>query len=173
MFWNASSTLLASRADVSMKDRWFSPVAKSQHRHRVFVGRPSLTCERLGLLGWHSPQMSQIALVSHQHDDDVRIGVVPQLFKPSCDVLVCLMLADVVDKQCSDGTSIVSGSNRAVSLLAGSIPNLCLDGLGVDLDRSCGKLNTNSRLGIQVELVAGESTKQVGLSDTRVSDQHN
>lgn len=26
MFWNASSTLLASRADVSMKDRWFSPI---------------------------------------------------------------------------------------------------------------------------------------------------
>jgi hypothetical protein len=25
MFWNASSTLLASRADVSIKDRWFSP----------------------------------------------------------------------------------------------------------------------------------------------------
>lgn len=25
MFWNASSTLLASRADVSMKERWFSP----------------------------------------------------------------------------------------------------------------------------------------------------
>lgn len=28
MFWNASSTLLASRADVSMKDRWFSPAQK-------------------------------------------------------------------------------------------------------------------------------------------------
>lgn len=26
MFWNASSTLLASRADVSMNERWFSPV---------------------------------------------------------------------------------------------------------------------------------------------------
>lgn len=28
MFWNASSTLLASRADVSMNERWFSPVHK-------------------------------------------------------------------------------------------------------------------------------------------------
>lgn len=25
MFWKASSTLLASRAEVSIKDRWFSP----------------------------------------------------------------------------------------------------------------------------------------------------
>ncbi len=25
MFWKASSTLLASRAEVSMKERWFSP----------------------------------------------------------------------------------------------------------------------------------------------------
>ena len=28
MFWNANSTLLASRAEVSMKERLFSPVAK-------------------------------------------------------------------------------------------------------------------------------------------------
>jgi len=26
IFWKASSTLLASRAEVSMKERWFSPV---------------------------------------------------------------------------------------------------------------------------------------------------
>lgn len=25
IFWNASSTLLASRAEVSIKERWFSP----------------------------------------------------------------------------------------------------------------------------------------------------
>lgn len=27
MFWNASSTLLASKADVSMNDRWFSAIS--------------------------------------------------------------------------------------------------------------------------------------------------
>lgn len=92
--------------------------------------------------------MPQIALVSHQHDDNICIGVIPQLFEPSCDVLVCLVLADVIDEQRSDGTSIVSRGDCAVSLLTGGVPNLCLDGLGVDLDGSCGKLHTNSGLGI-------------------------
>lgn len=31
IFWNASSTLLASRAEVSIKDRWFSPGLVSIH----------------------------------------------------------------------------------------------------------------------------------------------
>lgn len=87
--------------------------------------------------------MPQITLVSHQHNNDVCIGVISQLFKPSCDVLVCLMLADVVDKKRSDGSSIVGRGNGAVSLLTGSVPNLCLDSLGVNLDGSRSKLNTD------------------------------
>jgi hypothetical protein len=36
MFWNASSTLLASRADVSIKDKWFSPVHGSINKRSLF-----------------------------------------------------------------------------------------------------------------------------------------
>lgn len=84
MFWNASSTLLASRAEVSMKDRWFSPGRGERERgsgsalvralapKSVFIR----TCKSLGLLGGYGPQVPQIALVSHQHDDNVRVGMV-------------------------------------------------------------------------------------------------
>lgn len=149
MFWNASSTLLASRADVSIKDKWFSPV-------KVFVSTCAIqldvwgfrTSKRLGLLGWDSPQVPQIALVSDKHDDDIGIGVIPQLLQPSRDVLVGLVLADVVDEEGTNSASVVGGCNGAVSLLTGGIPNLSLDRLGIDLDGSGGELDTDSRLGV-------------------------
>ena len=109
MFWKASSTLLASSAEVSIKERLFSPAAYHQHQsteisrqHRV-----SHTCKLLGLLCWHSPQMPQITLVSYQHDDNVRVRVVPQLLQPPGHILVRLVLADIVDEQGADCPSIV------------------------------------------------------------------
>lgn len=115
--------------------------------------------------------MPQITLVPDQHDDDVSIGVVTQLLEPPGHVFVCLVLADVVDEQGTDGASVVSGSDGAVSLLPRGIPDLRLDCLLVDLDRPGGKLDADGRLRVQVELVSRESTEKVGLSDTRVSDK--
>lgn len=116
--------------------------------------------------------MPQIALVSDQHDDDVGIGVISKLLQPSRNVLVGLVLADVVDEEGADRAPVVGRGDGAVSLLTGGIPNLRLDGLGIDLDGSGGELDADSRLGVQVELISGESTQQVGFSDTRVSNQH-
>lgn len=103
--------------------------------------------------------MSQIALVSNQHDDDIGVGVVSELLKPSCDVLVGLVLADVVYKKGTDGATVVCGGDGAIALLASRVPDLCLDRLGINLDRPGSKLDADGRLGVQVELVAGESTQ--------------
>lgn len=51
--------------------------------------------------------MPQIALVSYQHDDNVRVRMVPQLFQPPGHILVRLVLADIVDEQGADCPSIV------------------------------------------------------------------
>lgn len=172
MFWKASSTLLASKADVSMNERLFSPVnsvlATMVQPAQATACRQSGTRTRklLGLLGGHCPQMPQIALVSDQHDNDVRVGMVAQLLQPPCDVLVGLVLADVVDKQGSYGAAVVGRCDGAVSLLARCIPNLCLDRLGVHLDGAGGELDADGRLGVEVELVAGEPAQQVGFTDT-------
>jgi hypothetical protein len=109
--------------------------------------------------------MPQIALVTDQHNDNVRVGVVAQLLQPSCDVLVCLVLADVINEQRSHRAAVVCGGDCAVSLLPCGIPDLRLDRLGVDLDRSSGELDADCRLGVEVELVAGESAQQVGFTD--------
>lgn len=38
-------------------------------------------------------------LVSYEHDDNVRLGVVAQLLQPALHILECGSLGDVVDKQ--------------------------------------------------------------------------
>lgn len=115
--------------------------------------------------------MPQIALVTHKHDDDVLVGMVAQFLQPSVHVLKRHALADIVDEEGADGTAVVGRGDGAITFLAGSIPNLCLDCLGVDLDGSGGKLYADGGLGVEVELVTGESTEKVGLSDARISDE--
>jgi len=136
------------------------------HTHNSFQLSGERTCKLLGLLGGHCPQMPQIALVSDQHDDDVRVGMVAQLLQPPCDVLVGLVLADIVDEQGSHGATVVGRCDGAVALLASCVPNLRLDRLGVHLDRTGSELDADGRLGVEVELVAGESAQQVGFTDT-------
>ena len=82
------------------------------------------------------------------------------------------MLADIVNEEGTDGAAVVGGGNSTVSFLPSSVPNLCLDGLGVDLDGARGELDTDGGLGVEVELVASESAEKVGFTNTRVSDQN-
>jgi hypothetical protein len=109
--------------------------------------------------------MPQIALVSDEHDDNVGVGMVAQLLQPPRDVLVCLVLADIVHEKRSHGAAVVCRGDGAVPLLACGVPDLGLDRLGVDLDGSCRELDADSRLGVEVELVAGETAQQVGFTD--------
>lgn len=127
----------------------------------------------LSLICGDSPKVPQIALVSHQHDDDVCVGMVAELFQPACDVLVGLVLGDVVDEEGADCATVVGAGDRTVTLLAGGIPDLSLDGLVVDLDAASGKLDADSGLAVEVEFVAGETREQVGFTNTRVSNKDN
>ena len=116
----------------------------SKHRNiPATQSRVSHTCKLLGLLCWHSPQMPQITLVSYQHDDNVRVRVVPQLLQPPGHILVRLVLADIVDEQGADCPSIVGRGDGAVSFLPSSVPDLCLDRLCVYLDRPGCELYTD------------------------------
>jgi hypothetical protein len=112
---------------------------------RVGIGMRH-TGKSLGFLRRHCPQMPQIALVSHEHDNDVAVGVVTQLLQPPRDILVRLVLADVIHEQCPHSSAVVGGGDGSVSLLAGCVPDLSLDGFGVDLDRAGGELDADCGL---------------------------
>ncbi|TPX50230.1 hypothetical protein SeMB42_g02323 [Synchytrium endobioticum] len=93
--------------------------------------------------------------------------MVTQLLEPAVDVLVRDVFGDVVDEQGADGAAIVGGGDGAVPLLAGGVPDLGLDRLGIDLDGAGGELDANGGFGLEVELVAGEARQEVGLADAR------
>jgi hypothetical protein len=123
------------------------------------------------LLRGHSPKVPQIALVSHQHDDNVCVGMIAELFQPACDVLVGLVLGDVVDEEGADCATVVGAGDGAVALLAGGIPDLRLDGLVVDLNAASGELDANGGLAVEVEFVAGETREKVRFTNARVSNK--
>ncbi len=115
--------------------------------------------------------MPQIALIAHQHNHNVRVRVISQLLQPPRHVLVCLVLGDVVHQQGAHGTTVVSGCDRTIALLAGRVPDLRLDGLAVDLNAAGCEFNADGGLAVEVEFVAGESREQVGLADAAVAYQ--
>jgi len=92
--------------------------------------------------------VSQIALVSHQHNDNVVVCMIAQLLQPPRHILVCLRLADVVHEEGSDCATVVRRGDGTVALLAGGIPDLCFDCLGVHLDAAGRELDTNGRLAV-------------------------
>lgn len=64
--------------------------------------------------------MLQIALVSHEHDDYVGVGVIAQFLQPPCNVDVGCVFGDVVDQEGTNCTSVVARRERAwVSLSCG------------------------------------------------------
>ena len=71
----------------------------------------SLSIERTGkslrFVRRYSPKMPQITLISHKHYDNVGICVIPQFLQPSLYVLICGVLADIVDQQGTDSPTVV------------------------------------------------------------------
>lgn len=135
-------------------------------------GKVVFASKRLGFFGGNCSQVPQITFVTNKHDDNIGVGVVAQLLQPSCDVLIRLVLADIVNEEGAYSAAVVGRGNGTVSFLTSSIPDLCLDSLGVDLDGARGEFDADGGLGIEVELVASESAEKVGFTNTGVSDQN-
>ena len=115
-------------------------VSATYSRLRIIWER---TSELLGLLSRDRTQVAQIALVTDKHDNNVGVGVVPQLLQPPVDILVGLVLADIVHEEGTDSAAIVGRGNGTVALLTSGIPDLCLDCLRVDLNRTGRELHTD------------------------------
>lgn len=115
--------------------------------------------------------MLQIALISHQHNHNIAIRMIPQLLQPPRHVLIRLVLRDVVHEKRAYGATVVGGGDGAVAFLASCVPDLGFDCFGVDLDGSGGEFDANGGLAVEIEFVAGESREKVGFSDAGVSDE--
>lgn len=81
------------------------------------------------------------------------------------------MFANVINKQRADSASVIGRCDRPVSFLPCCVPNLCLDGLCVDLNRPGCKFDADGGLGVEIEFVSSESAEKVGFTDARVTNQ--
>lgn len=69
------------------------------------------------LVGLNSSQMTEIGLVSDQHDDNVRFGMVTKFFQPTLNIFESCVFGNVIDQERSNGTSEGSGAMSGVSTL--------------------------------------------------------
>jgi hypothetical protein len=82
------------------------------------------------LLVWH------IALVTDQQLVDTLCGISVNLLEPLLDVVERVHVGNIVDDADAVGTTVVGRGDGSETLLAGSIPNLKLDGLAIEFYRS-------------------------------------
>ena len=99
---------------------------RSVHHSILFVvpdenkgNETGLTGKGPGLVGGNSAEVAQVALVAHQHDDNVAVGVVPQLLQPSLHVLVGQVFGDVVDQQSAHGAAVVPAAAQGQRVQTG------------------------------------------------------
>jgi len=122
IFWKASSTFEASKAEVSINIRPFSAEhyqGKEEEKEEFSLDQQKIhsegkgnTGKLLGLLGGNGSQVPQIALVSHKHDHDVGISVVTKLLQPPGHVLVGLVFCDVVHQKCANSSTVIPVSGQ-------------------------------------------------------------
>ena len=98
------------------------------------------------------------------------VSVTFKLVEPAADAIEGGAAGDVVDNEGADSAAVVGGGDGAESLLAGGVPNLSLDFLGVDFQALSLELDAYGGLGVHVELVPGVAGEKVGFAHRRVSD---
>ena len=139
--------------------------------------------EFLALVGGDLAGVGHIALVANEDARDVVRGVLLNLAHPVLDGAEALSVGDVVSHDDAVSALVVAARDGLKALLAGSVPNLELNGLSVDIDgsdflqtrlaREGGTYEVDSDCGHEVvcEHVVSESEQQGGLSDSGVSNQ--
>lgn len=111
----------------------------------------------------------QITFVTDQHDDHVRVGVLPGVLEPGRQVVERLAARNVVHQQGTGRTPVVRSGNRTERLLAGRVPNLQLDLLAVDGDHPGAELDADRQVMNRLEALVGELEQQAGLADACVA----
>ncbi len=98
MLWNAVSTFVESRAEVSINESWLDSakdLASSVGTALKWRKSDLLPTEKQAKDEIQRPKFNLVALT--QHDHDVGIGMVAQLTEPSLHIFISQMFGDVVD----------------------------------------------------------------------------
>ena len=81
------------------------------------------------------------------------------------------LVCGVVDEQDAHGSTVVGGGDGAETLLTGRIPDLELDPLAIEFDRTDFEVDADRGDEGRGEGILAEAQKTARLADTRVADQ--
>lgn len=70
------------------------------------------TCIDLGLFRRHSSEVTKVAFVANQHDDDVGVGMVTELLQPSLHILVGQVFRNIVDQQRPHCSAVITAQSK-------------------------------------------------------------
>jgi len=125
----------------------------------------------LALLRRDNTLARQIGLITYQELVDVFGSVSVNFVQPLLYIVEGFLVGDIVDDDNSVGAAVIRRCNGAESFLSSSIPDLELDCLSVQFDRSNLKVNTNGgNVGFGVSVVR-ESKEQTRFTDAGVSNK--
>ena len=118
------------------------------------------------------PGLGQIAFVAcvrgqihtHQHLDDVWLGVVLEFLDPLGEVVVGVPAGEVEDYEGAGCPLVVGMGDGPEAFLAGGVPDLGLHGAAIDADGLGCELDPDGGLRLLRELVCRKSRQQVGLA---------
>lgn len=107
----------------------------------------------LALFERDSPSVLQIRLVSHQDSGDVVLSVLLNFTHPGVHRIEGVAVSDVVNYDDTMRALIIAGSDSLESFLAGSVPDLQLADLLIDVDGADFEVDANGWHEVLLELV--------------------
>jgi hypothetical protein len=104
-------------------------------RRALHVGQVFLRAVAVDFLLGHLPLVMEVGLVADEEEDGIFLCVGFDLVHPElADVLKAELICEIEDKEDALAASVICAGDGSEAFLAGGIPNLELDVLGVDLD---------------------------------------
>lgn len=106
-----------------------------------------------------SSSVLEICLVSHQDSGNVILSVLLDFAHPGVDRVEGVTVGDVVHDNNSVSALVVAGSDGLETLLAGSVPDLQLADLLVDVDGANLEVDSDCWHKVLLEVVISDSAK--------------
>ena len=93
-------------------------------RGRLHKDEAVLAREHLALVGADLSSGVQVALIADQHDRHIRVAILLDFFKPSCQMGEGVPSRDVVYEECASRPPVIRPRDTLETFLPCSVPNL-------------------------------------------------
>jgi hypothetical protein len=124
-------------------------------------------CERLSL-GCGDRPVFEIDFVADECCDSVRITELMDVRKPTVEVIERFANRQIENEDNANRTPEVCFGDGTESLLSGSVPDLELDRLAIDLNLGSEKFDTDCRLALGGENIIDQTLENCGFADAAV-----